>query len=565
MDSNGFKQIRRVILRRVLLVPVIILLLVCGTLVYYFANYSQQQVASELVRIASDHRRLIDQFFSERISDLQFISSNFNFNTLRYKSNLATIFYQLQSGSKAFFDLGVFDEQGNHVAYVGLYDLAGKNYAQTEWFKAVKEQGLYISDEFLGYRNIPHFIIAIKRVEGDRTWYIRATIDTFSFNDLVESIRVGKTGEAYIVNRQGILQTRRRSGGKVMETDEDYALYQIDDKEIHSFVTGGYWGQRYLYVIGPLKHLQWVLVVRQEIGDAYAPLTRAILVAIFMIIAGGAVVLVMTYIMATGLANQLMVSDMEKRQMRTQLIIAGKLAEVGEMSAGLAHEINNPLQVMKSERTLIEDILSDIEENEEIHDQENLRLIKDSVNQIGVQIERCGQITTGLLRFARKTESLMEQVKVQDFLPQVVGMIEQRARVENIRIVQKLDPDLPPILSDPNQLQQVFLNLLNNAVYALRGKDLGEIRIQAFQENNNITVTVTDNGCGISPEDMEKLFLPFFTTKPVGQGTGLGLSAVYGILKGLGGDITVSSELNVGTVFTVHLPPEPPGKEERIG
>jgi two-component system NtrC family sensor kinase len=533
--------------------------------VYYFATYSRNQVEAEVVRIASDHRRLIDQFFKERVSDLQFVSSSHGFDDLYNKDELTAVFQKLQAKSRAFFDLGVFDEKGNHRAYIGPYNLTGKNYAGTEWFKAVQDKGLYISDEFLGYRNIPHFIIAIRRDEGGRSWYLRATVDTFYFNDLVESVRMGKTGEAYLVNKEGILQTRRRSGGKLMEADKDYDLYQIGDERIISFYSGKHLNGRYLYAVGPLEETDWILVVRQEMLEAYASLAYAVLVAVIIIIGGGTVVAIMTYILASGLANQLVLADVEKRQMKTQLIIAGKLAEVGEMSTGLAHEINNPLQVMKSEQTMLEDVVADIEKSEKTGDPENLRLLKDSVKQIGVQIERCSQITKGLLRFARKTESSKQLVKIQEFLPEVVNMIEQRAYVENIRIVHEFDPELPPITSDPNQLQQVFLNLLNNAVYALEDKDSGEIRIRASQEDTDVTISVIDNGCGISPEDMEKIFLPFFTTKPVGQGTELGLSTVYGIVQGLGGEITVASELNAGSVFSVRLPLKAQGEKEDVG
>jgi len=248
--------------------------------------------------------------------------------------------------------------------------------------------------------------------------------------------------------------------------------------------------------------------------------------------------------------------------MKTQLIIAGKLAEVGEMSAGLAHEINNPLQVMKAEHMMIEELISDIENGEQSPDQESMRLIKDSVEQIDIQIERCKRITHGLLNFARKHEAVSHPVVMKEFLSEMVRMVEQKALVENIRIILKLDPDLPAIMSEPNQLQQVFLNLLNNAIHALKGKDSAEIRINASHEDAFINVSIADNGCGIPPENMEKIFLPFFTTKPPGQGTGLGLSTVYGIVKGLGGEITVTSESNAGTVFNVRLPLGPAEKEE---
>ncbi|MBW2145333.1 MAG: two-component sensor histidine kinase, partial [Deltaproteobacteria bacterium] len=182
MEKDSSRQIRKMLLIRVLLVPFIIVLVVFGTLVYYFASYSGKQVKAELVRIAADHRSLIDQFLGEKVGNLQFISSSYSTDEMKNETNLTRIFRNLQAGSTAFFDLGVFDEKGNHLAYAGPYDLAGKNYAETEWFKAVRKKGLYISDVFLGYRNIPHFIIAVRRDEGDQTWYLRASIDTFTFN-----------------------------------------------------------------------------------------------------------------------------------------------------------------------------------------------------------------------------------------------------------------------------------------------------------------------------------------------------------------------------------------------
>lgn len=542
------------ILIRVLMVPFIIVLIVFGTLVYYFASYSSRQVRSELERVAMDHRSLIHQFLGEKVANLQFISSSYSIDELKSEAGLTRIFRRLQSGSTAFFDLGIFDEKGDHLAYAGPYDLAGKNYAQTEWFKAVQERGLYISDVFLGYRNIPHFVIAVRRHEGDRIWYLRATIDTFAFNDLVENIRIGNTGEAYLVNRKGILQSRRRSGGRLMEPDQDFHNYQIDNEQVTSFSTGSYFARQYLYAAGELESTGWIMVVRQAANDAYAPLRFSVIISVIIIIGGVIVVIIMGYIQATRIVNRLNLADMEKQQMKTQLVVAGKLAEVGEMSTGLAHEINNPLQVMKSELTMINDIIPDIEQIIKTHDPENMRLLTDSVEQIGVQIDRCGRITQGLLKFARKTDSSRQQIEIQKFLPEVVRMVEQRAYLENIRIIQELDPDIPPLMSDPNQLQQVFLNLLNNAIHALKGKTPAEIRIKCSQKEGNLKVQVMDNGCGIFPEDMEKIYLPFFTTKPVGQGTGLGLSTVYGIVNGLGGEITVESEINAGTEFTIRLP-----------
>jgi len=565
MDNNRFRRTRRIILSRVLLVPFIAVMLVFGTLVYYFATNLREKVESELALLADDHRRLLEQFLRERSLDLQYVARAYSFEELSRDGRLDEVFKHLQLCSQAFFDIGVFDEEGNHVAYVGPYDLRGKNYAQAEWFQKIQEKDLYISDVFLGYRNIPHFIIAVRREEGERTWYLRSTIDTLFFNDLVESIRVGETGEAYLINEDGVFQTRRRSGGSLMEVDPDCTAYEAGDNTIASFTADDERGKRHLYATGRLHATKWLLVVRQEVSDAYAPLIRAVAVAIVVIVAGGAVVVTVAFLLASGVANRLTIADMEKRRMGSQLIMAGKLAEVGEMSAGVAHEINNPLQVMKSEEALMKDILAEMEADGKIADTENIRMLRDSLNQIGVQINRCKQITQGLLKFARESEAKIQTVDLSMLIPEVVGMIERRAQVENIRIVQQLEKDLSPVKSDPAQLQQVFLNLLNNALYALNEKGGGEIRITATEEDNVLSVGVADNGCGIAPENMEKIFLPFYTTKPVGKGTGLGLSTCYGIVERLGGQITVTSELNVGTVFTVRLPLAGPPEGDRVG
>ncbi len=567
MDGNRLKRIRLMILGRVLLAPFLAVCCVFGTLVYYFATNLSHQVETRLDYIAGAHLRLVNQFLEERTLDLQYVAASTTFDQISSSEHLALVLERLQNRSRAFFDIGVFDEKGNHVAYVGPFDLKGKDYSQAEWFQQVQQKSLYVSDIFLGYRNIPHFVIAVRRDEGDRSWYLRATIDTFYFNDLVESIRVGRTGEAYLVNDSGIFQTKRRSGGSLMQRDPEFSTYTVEDKEVASFTAKSAEGRRFLYATGKIPSTGWILVVRQEFGDAFAPLIRAVVVAFGIIVLGGALIFVAAFVLATSVATRLAVADLEKKQMGAQLIQAGKLAEVGEMSAGVAHEINNPLQVMKAEEAMIRDVIKDLRAEGVLPESENVRLLEDSVSQIGIQIDRCKRITDGLLRFARQSEASFKTIEPRSFIDDVVGMVERKAVVENITVVRDIQENLPPIRSDPAQLQQVLLNLLNNAVDAMKGREGGEIRLAAAQEDGMLILAVTDNGCGIPEGNLDKIFVPFFTTKPVGRGTGLGLSTVFGIVERLGGKITVSSEVNAGSVFTVRLPlegpPESPGGKQQ--
>ena len=135
METDRFERTRRMILVRVLLPPFVTLLLVCGTLVYFFGSYSRNQVQLGLMAATRDHRRAIDQFLGERTADLEFACSTHGIGELRHRDRLAQLFDRLRAGSDAFFDLGVFDDEGNHLAYVGPFDLAGINYAGTEWFQ----------------------------------------------------------------------------------------------------------------------------------------------------------------------------------------------------------------------------------------------------------------------------------------------------------------------------------------------------------------------------------------------------------------------------------------------
>jgi two-component system NtrC family sensor kinase len=266
------------------------------------------------------------------------------------------------------------------------------------------------------------------------------------------------------------------------------------------------------------------------------------------------VVVLTAFVLASGLAGQLAVVEVEKREMSNKLLAAGKLAEVGEMSAGMAHEINNPLQVMMAECYLINDVLNDLDIPDKNLTPADLSTIRDSMSQISMQISRCSLITQGLLKFARKSDPALHEVDLGDMIEDVVSMVDKRAHIDGVSIVVSAEKGLPRIMSDESQLQQVFLNLLNNALYAVHNRPGAEIRIAVQQEHNEIVVSLADNGCGIEPENLSKIFLPFFTTKPVGQGTGLGLSTCYGIVERLGGRIEVQSEPGAGTVFTVRMP-----------
>jgi two-component system NtrC family sensor kinase len=233
----------------------------------------------------------------------------------------------------------------------------------------------------------------------------------------------------------------------------------------------------------------------------------------------------------------------ELKAAQKQLIQTEKLASLGKMAAGVAHEINNPLTAVLTFSKLM---LDDVDEDDP--QREDLQTIVD-------ETLRCRDIVRGLLDFSRETKSEKKKEQINNIIEKTLSLVESQAVFHNIKIVKELADDLPEISLDAAQIKQVYMNIFINAAEAMSGK--GTLTINTFLENDRYVVTkIKDTGCGISEKDMSKLFDPFFTTKETGEGTGLGLAVSYGIVRSHEGFIDVKSEVGKGTEFTIKFPVE---------
>lgn len=552
-------KLRQSILTNMIIVPFIPFLLAMGVSFYYFVTSLENSTTASMKRIVSDHRNMIESFLTERKADLEFVTNAFQYDEINHKEVIDGIFENLKKKSGAFIDLGLFDNQGIHVRYSGKYELQGKTYADELWFKQVMKNGSYISDIFLGYRHLPHFVIAIKHITAGKTWVLRATIDTLYFDRMISQVRIGKTGEAYILNKEGISQSERRSSTiQVMDRDPEFADFSKSEEPIHTFIKADSSGVKYLYATTWLKENDWLLVVRQEKKDAYRFLYTAVYINLIIMILGIAVIVVVATFITDRIVKRIEKLVREKKSLGNQLIRAAQLAEIGEMAAGFAHEINNPLQIIKSEQAMIETILSDVSDMMDEKAKTDLNEIEDSLSQIKLQVNRCSEITHAILKFGRKNEIRQTPLNPARVIPEIIHMIEKKAEVNGVEIIRAISDDSIEFLGDPSQFQQVMLNLFNNAIDAIierHGSKGGILKIETgMKDEKSLMVKIFDNGSGISEKNIGKIFSPFFTTKPVGKGTGLGLSVCYAIIEHFGGTMEVSSEVNVGTEFTITLP-----------
>ncbi len=229
-----------------------------------------------------------------------------------------------------------------------------------------------------------------------------------------------------------------------------------------------------------------------------------------------------------------------------QLIQSQKLCSIGELSSGIAHEINNPLAIIHQESEWMQHLL----QTEPIADLDGVR---DSLCEIRRQVGRCKEIIGKLLNFARKMEPVIQEIDINRLIEEMARLVEKEANLKNIVILRNYRQDLPLVQTDLPLVRQVILNLLNNATYAVQ-RD-GSITVATELERSDfVAIHISDTGCGIPRQSLGRIFDPFFTTKPPGEGTGLGLSICHGIIDKLGGRISVASELGKGTTFTISLP-----------
>jgi signal transduction histidine kinase len=247
-------------------------------------------------------------------------------------------------------------------------------------------------------------------------------------------------------------------------------------------------------------------------------------------------------------AVNFMLMELDKRQ--EQIIQSRKMGAIGTLTAGIAHELNNPLNNILITIEAILDGYGDLT------DEKKKALLRDAFGQT----RRAGDIVRNLLDFSRFRETSFDEMSINEIINTSTKLIANEASLKNIRIRLKLGQNLSLVKVDKNQMQQVLINVFLNAIQAM--PDEGELEVESYSEDGYVRVDITDTGPGISPDILERIFDPFFSTKEVGKGTGLGLSVAYGIIKKHNGSITANSQPGKGTIFSIKLPPmdENPGE-----
>jgi len=532
-----------------MLLITLIPLVVTAILSYFqYRNLLQQETFNNARQSTENAKQAIEAYLSELQAAILVVADAYDPHDLADQRIMGQVFAKLKARHDGLVDLSFIGPDGVQKSYAGPYDLAGKDYTSSPWHHEALARRVYVSEVFLGYRNAPHFVVAVskKNLEGAGYWILRASIDTKTLDYFIASISGEAIDDMFLMTEQGTLQSSSRF------YDQMSAKITLITKPRKSGVTVMYDqrdGQTLIRAAGYIKGTPWILV-----QDRPGYFKRSNWISFRnQLLLTFAVCLILAWIagyrIADSVCTSVQKSDESREIMLHETEHTSKLASIGRLAAGVAHEINNPLAIINEKAGLMKDLLMR---------SDNFNYKEKFLNQL-VSLEsavsRARIITHRLLGFARRMEVSLENINIPDVMEEVLGFLEKEAAYRNILIEKNFEPGLPEIKSDHGQLQQIFLNIINNAIDAVDHG--GKITIDCRRnDQDSIAVDISDNGPGMPPEIVKNIFVPFFTTKKgkEKQGTGLGLSITYGLVKKLGGEISVHSEVGIGTTFSFIFP-----------
>ena len=552
------------------------MILVTGILLYRYSYFSRELVHARLEELVLGYKHHIDFSLFEKSSNIRHLARAFEPGAFKDNHFLNKKLQEFQEEySIDFLDLELIDENGLRVAHAGLSGMS-TDHSNSLWFKEALANKHFISDVFIGTKKEPLCIIATRIQEKDAQWILKATFDFGYFTSLMENLTSGKTGKAFIINQKGEYQTR--PPGKVGASKQFYLslfenLSQTDnnhkpDKGIHGSDSENWYiikpfdqnamishamakgrDKEIIMVSAFLKNNDWMLVFQQDVDEAFADLIFSRKISAIIFLLGSLGIILACFLLFRRIHRFISEINEEKDLVMTQQIIeTGKLDSIGELATGIAHEINNPVAIMVEEAGWVQDLL-----HEGIDKNGNMEEFIRALKQIETQGRRCKEITRKLLHFGRKSDSRIEKLQVNEIIEDMVSLASEKARHANATIVTSLDPDLPEIQASFSDMQQVLSNIINNGLEAMEMKG-DRLDIISSCNKEYITITVKDNGPGIAAINLNRVFDPFFSTKPVGKGSGLGLSICYGIIKKMGGRIDFESMEGEGSAFHIVLP-----------
>jgi two-component system, NtrC family, sensor kinase len=544
---KGFRRTLFLVMSLITLTP----LIVTATLSFYqYGNLLRDEARHYLRWNAQSTQKTVSYFVNDIVSVLTYYTGEYTCEQLADPLTLGTLFVRLKRKHTGLVDLSLVDQSGIQKTYAGPYNLIGRDYSRSDWFPKAISHETFISTAFLGYRDIPHFVVTVTKRTTNQTvcGLLKASIDSETLDNFIATTKTEASDDIFLIDYGGNLQTSSRFYGKAVSGSFPLPRLPNRGDVTLEFLKNKSDSDSEFRAYAYIENTPWILVLFKKgyaYGEGWSQFKNQMHAIVIISIV---LVLLVVLRVANILVDRVRQGDEAREAIIAEAEHTSKLASIGRLAAGVAHEINNPLAIIDQKAGLMKDLM-DISD-----DFQYKAKFTEQITGVQNAVSRCKVITHRLLGFARRMDVTPEPVMVNELIREVLAFLEKEILYRNIRLELDLHDNLPTILSDRGQLQQIFLNIINNAIDAV--EDEGFVGISTSRKEEFLRVDIADNGPGIPPETMKHIFEPFFTTKTKGEhkGTGLGLSITYGLVTKLGGTIKVNSVVGQGTTFTVLLP-----------
>ena len=509
------------------------LVVIGGIFSLYAVSIFKSRTVEMLVRDVEMRRQHLDRFLGDRILELKWVARTSTI-ILTEQERFDEYTRDLTREFPWINDLGVFDLDGNQLAHKGSYARETRNYSDHPWFRKAIDAGVCISDMELGYRQLPHISIAVRRDRDPTSLIIRASIDSDTLQrQLVPGWNMFERADVFLIDHDGRYQTQPRTGWRLMGQSGLGVQEPFEGTRIHEM--GGI-----ILLTNWLSAAPWVLAARYDVDEVFAPALEMRYLSLWALIIGGIIIVFFVLLTANTLVSRLEAKRQQIQHLNRQLRRSSFMTSTMEMGVGLLQEIADRLGSITVASQWMENHLADAA-NPQVD--EDLKLIRGSA---GVAQENLNQFLSSL----RADAPMITDVNLVSLIEELVTWLNKELTLRCIRVTWAIDKNTPEIRTDRSRLRHAIQNILLNAVYAVDKH--GKIHIAIAAEGRGVVITITDSGSGIPEADRETIFEPLYTTKP--DGTGLGLPVARDILETLEGSLTLVWPSAGGAAFRMVLP-----------
>jgi len=510
-----------------------------GAVIYtYTTVLLKQQTLVMLENAVQQQKTAIDQFFDARIQALQLISGNLSAERLSQPDVLTGVLQSLSTRAPYFVDLSIIDHHGRHLAYTGPFDLMSRNYQNSDWYMRIMTRKVFVSDLFLGFRNIPHAVIAVKSAPDQGGWILRGTLNAAYVDAIAGRIAQVQKGDAFLINKNGIYQTTPKKEGGIMTSSgiHDPVRHQgVAIEELNGRLRLSAW----------LDTVDWISVVEIDKKDAFAAIYRLRSLVIYIFVLSAIMMFLAVLLTTNYLITRLESKRRRLQHLDEQLRHASRVATAAGLYKGAFARVKDGLSNIDVAAGLIGEAL-----NKTPAVVDGAPEFQNSVQQIQEQTQATRRIIDACMRFDAYAHPVIADIRIDVLLNDLIELNDWEIRHKQVNVIRKLPPDDVVIRSDPAAVRHVLQCLLQNALEAVDAA--GEITLAPAVEEDGIRIIVADSGPGIAPADQERIFEALFTTQS--GHAGLGLAVARSIVEKLGGELTVDGRPGKGAAFTLYLP-----------